>query len=366
MEITNSKSKDQIIKECIKFLDHNLFLSKSEKLQFTTLFCEYCLNDLNVNNINVSVVELENTSGATINNDITLSIKELKKHSQVELFNTIAHEIRHVYQNSLPPKLKDFNNKFTISYPLHHIPSQITFITFDEHLNMFDYYVTSTVETDARSYANSVLEKFLNTILKNTNKNHRAHKWAKYNIKKHNNYKQNETKKFTNSFYAVKNTYSQLKYETSSKFQNIIDLVQSDNSKSNRELIKNYISNILYIYCDDKLTNKLFDYCIKYNDKQSLIELIQHPNTNITDDMFKTYIKTFCKNDVTLDVLCQTFTNWQPNSLKHALKLAYPENIKNSENTNKKIANKKNIKSDVLKKQFKLFKSYTNDNELQK
>ena len=365
MEITNSKPKEQIIKESIDFLENNIFLSKAEKIQLAKLFCEYCLIDLGVNKINISVVDLVRTSGSTINDDISLSTKELKKLSQVEMFNTIAHEIRHVYQNSIPPKLKDFEHKFSISYPLQYIPSQITFVNYADDINMFDYYITSTVETDARKYANTILEEFLEAIQNNTNKKHHAYKWAKFNIKRHDKYKQKETKNFTRSFLAVRKTYSRLRLVTLSKFDNKLNIVESDNNKKNRAMLKNYISYILYVYCDDNLTNKLFNYCIKYKDKPSIVALFQHPNTNITIDMFKTYIKTFYKKDVKLDVLCQTFPNWNPNCLEAALKLVYPNNEK-AQNSTPKITNKKIIHSDTLKKQIKLCKHNINDIELQK
>ena len=318
------------VEKVVKILNENKTFNSVTKANICNYFYHYCLKILNLNtqDIKFKIKKIPILSYYNpAENEIGVSYEFVEKKGAFKIFDLIAHELRHCYQEKNKIKFKTFNTSLPITSELEKVSGDFLYIKFGENINNFSYYISSKNEQDANNFSNNTIIEFLEKIYKNKNATNKTKKTVKKLIK------------------DVKRRISNQKIQLSKAKQNIIfsfDSLQTQaknlicdelqyyltHKKLNCKLSK--LEQLLYIYCDDSITTNILQMGFKNNDIPLLTMCINHLGTKIGKENLTNYITLSIQNDIGLDGIYNNLSNWVTNDIYEAYKIASKEkaNIK--------------------------------------
>lgn len=297
MEIKN-QDKKEVIKNFVYFLENNSLRSKENKMELCYLFSQYCMNDLAIPDDDEIILDFVKTKndlyGSNFLGLISINKKYLGSNLHVVL-DTIAHELRHQYQMHNINHSKKINVHNEVKFPVNNFDTETYRIFYDEEGLFFNVYYTSEMEHDARTYASQILDKFLNDIkLQNSAF---ATAWANTMLIKNDEYKKFESQKYNNHLQKLNITKNRIQNYAKHYTKCLLAYSLNSNVVMPDNLIENYLKYIkklsgsygkaydilLNYYCNDEICQQIIDNSIKLKDISTLIFLMNHENTNLSE-----------------------------------------------------------------------------------
>ena len=313
-------TSNMCVENVIKLLNEKMPLSIITKAKICNYFYHYCLKSLKLNTQDIKFVIKKLPIQSYYNpaeNEIGISYEFVEKKGALKIFNLIAHELRHCYQEKYKVKTKSFNKSEPITNELLKTTSDIFYIKFDNSISNFNYYITSKNEQDANNFSNEIIIDFLTQMYNNKNSSIKTKKFIKKTIKYIDKKIAHQNKQFLKAKQNISFSFNTLQ----SKAKNIInDELQyySDYKQLKNALSK--LEQLLYIYCDDTITNKLVQMGFENNDIKLLTMTVNHLSTNISKNTLIDYIGLLINNKINNEKMQSYLSNWNQDSINEALK----------------------------------------------
>ena len=163
MVVTSCKNKFIILDE----LKSLLSMRKYDIERLISLFSEYCLCDLNLDESQIEFLKKGNFYGSYSASAGIVRLNMKKNMSSLyELLNTIAHEHKHKKQDVNKEKRFKLPTKgLSSNFPLKNMNGLIyTLMLYDEEIDLSSLEFTSDSEKDAREYAIILIDKLINDL----------------------------------------------------------------------------------------------------------------------------------------------------------------------------------------------------------
>lgn len=288
-------TKINVTKSFVELLETKNLHKKENIKSLCYLFAKYCLSDLGLEGLDIVFLkDVKGRFGSYAENKIYLNSRYLGRNLPIVL-NTIAHEIKHHHQSTLVNH-KKLNEKSDVIFPIKHFNSHISFVIYDEN-NLFNpVYFTSQNEKEAREYALQITEKFLTDV-----KLHNcafSTSWANSVLKKNDEFKKIEQKKYAENLEKSNKTKKTLKNITKYTIIALIKFSLGDASSLQNNHIEYYANltksidgSLASIYAmlfdyenSDEVVQKVFDTSIKLKDVKTLNVLINHQNIHLSEN----------------------------------------------------------------------------------
>ncbi len=325
MIIKKEGSTADLIKNIETILNTQDYKKISTKEKINMLFLKYTLLKLNIDEINYELLN-ENSKALGVylkdKNQISVNPSEIRNKSLIGSLTTIAHELRHCYQNNQNKPFKEFNVCKKSAYPIELFDSYLNYILDVKKIELYKYYYSSRLEKDARDYSLKSVKFFFNVIYCDCKKGTFANKLAKKELKRISKLEKIEERKYNKAYNHVEKTYKQLSNIVKYQIFNLINInLYNASEKKNNDLnkyVKKHLESFLYVYCNDEITEKILNYCFQVNDLDTLFMCLNHPYTKISKMQFEKCLSFIFKNtDFTEKDVASSLVNWNMEFLRN-------------------------------------------------
>ena len=296
MVVTSCKNKFIILDE----LKSLLSMRKYDIERLISLFSEYCLCDLNLDESQIEFLKKGNFYGSYSASAGIVRLNMKKNMSSLyELLNTIAHEHKHKKQDVNKEKRFKFPTKgLSSNFPLKNMNALIyTLMLYDEEIDLSSLEFTSDSEKDAREYAIILIDKLINDLSfleacdNNTNKY--FSKFIKYLAVKNQAMKEKEEKYYNIRLGKGKTAYFRVSDRLGYYIKNLFSSIKNKPDYKEGLAIYEYYQNFgsvariidayLSLYSNEKITNYIFSEAEKIADYATIMVCLNHENTNISN-----------------------------------------------------------------------------------
>ncbi len=289
MIIEKPRDCDIILKNSLEIFNAKFFLNRTAKKELSFLFFEYCLNKLNLQNVELNFkTSLGSEKGNSVKDKIEISTKNFFLNSIVDIFTTISHEVRHSKQHKTLKPFKSFETREINRYPIDICTGYLPYLQVPD-FDSFPYYLTSNNEKDARDYSNELTKEFFADLMNLTN-NISLKKQLQGYIKKVDNNIDIENNLYSKNLCYVNITYKSLKNMVTQQVE--LRLPFYKYCYKNKEFDKCQslpliIQPLLLLYSDDNIVEQIINFAIEIDNKETIYICLNHQNTNISKDVFK-------------------------------------------------------------------------------
>lgn len=355
LKITAQRQKEEILEDLVNALNkEDKFFTGINEIT-SNFFIEYTMSILGVNEVEFEYVDLgRKTISLVIENDNVMKFSEsllTSPSKQTTLLLAILHEMKHIEHANNKQKNKVFNKSPYPLYPMKECSLDSIEQILDNRINNNYYYTSSVTEKEARDFANHALFNFLNEVIKHPKSTLKTKFWAKQKLNQVKKVIKQEKKDYKKAVDHVLKTNGLLKDIILQKVNKVLEA-----GKQNANFLHTVygnaraLSSLLYFYCDNNITTKVIDFAKKFNDIDTYIMCLNHPNTIITEKNFKEFLSYYYKGKKieNLQELLFKFSDWK----KEVILQVYSEYNNKLEKTQKPTKKYKKTKK-LSKKQQK-------------